>query len=69
MTDLLSANGGDGSEGFAVKGIDAEDLAGKSVSAAGDVNGDGVDDLIIGAAQVDHDEGREGDTYVVFGRR
>jgi hypothetical protein len=44
---------GDGSEGFVLQGIDPFDLSGRSVSAAGDVNGDGTDDLIIGAFQSD----------------
>jgi hypothetical protein len=38
-----------GSNGFAINGIAADDLSGFSVSSAGDVNGDGFDDLIIGA--------------------
>ena len=38
-----------GSNGFAINGIGVFDLSGVSVSSAGDVNGDGFDDLIIGA--------------------
>jgi hypothetical protein len=38
-----------GSNGFAINGIAADDYSGLSVSSAGDVNGDGFDDLIIGA--------------------
>jgi hypothetical protein len=38
-----------GSNGFAINGIAAVDQSGCSVSSAGDVNGDGFDDLIIGA--------------------
>ena len=44
--DLSSLNG---SNGFRLDGIDADDQSGYSVSSAGDVNGDGFDDLIIGA--------------------
>ena len=54
----------DGSNGFALMGIDASDLSGRSVSSAGDVNGDGYDDLIIGAPRVN---GGIGETYVVYG--
>jgi hypothetical protein len=53
LSSLLTANGGDGSTGFVLNGIGASDLSGFSVSSAGDVNGDGVDDLIIGAFQAD----------------
>ena len=38
----------DGSNGFRLDGIDLWDYSGYSVSSAGDVNGDGFDDLIIG---------------------
>ena len=44
--DLNTLNGTDG---FRLDGIDAADFSGRSVSSAGDVNGDGFDDLIIGA--------------------
>jgi len=43
----------DGENGFALLGMDDDDRAGYSVSAAGDVNGDGADDVIIGAFQAD----------------
>jgi hypothetical protein len=40
-----------------------------SVSAAGDINGDGIDDLIIGAYRASPDGVSEaGSSYVVFGR-
>ena len=54
----------DGSNGFILNGIDADDSSGISVSSAGDVNGDGYDDLIIGARGADS---RTGETYVVYG--
>jgi Ca2+-binding RTX toxin-like protein len=62
---------GGATAGFRISGVDAYDVAGKSVSAAGDVNGDGFDDLLIGApdADFDYDAGAEGTGrgYVVFG--
>ncbi|MCI5043195.1 MAG: hypothetical protein MRY72_00735, partial [Aquisalinus sp.] len=58
----------DGSNGFVLNGIDAYDGSGGSVSSAGDVNGDGFDDLIIGAQGGDTNGTNTGESYVVFGR-
>ena len=59
----------DGTNGFFINAIDVEDFSGGSVSGAGDVNGDGVDDLIIGARIADpNGNSRAGESYVVFGR-
>ncbi|MEO1792519.1 MAG: integrin alpha, partial [Cyanobacteria bacterium J06629_19] len=57
----------DGSNGFALNGIDAGDRSGFSVSSAGDINGDGLDDLIIGAYYADPNGSQSGASYVVFG--
>jgi VCBS repeat-containing protein len=57
----------DGSNGFAIPGIDAFDNSGFSVSSAGDLNGDGLADLIIGAPGGDPGGSASGESYVVFG--
>jgi len=68
LADLLVSNGGDGSAGFVLYGIDSYDYSGSSVSSAGDVNNDGYDDLIIGAPRADlAGDDWAGETYVVFG--
>ena len=49
----------------------AFDETGTSIAAAGDINGDGLDNLLIGAPNADGaDKSREylGSTYVLFGR-
>jgi len=59
-----------GTNGFTLDGEAAGDVSGYSVSAAGDVNGDGMDDLIIGAPLADHPNPNgfvAGRSYVVFG--
>ena len=65
VLDLASLNG---QTGFAIGGAAAGDFSGQSVSAAGDVNGDGFDDLIIGAPQADPSgRANAGSSYVLFG--
>jgi hypothetical protein len=59
----------DGTNGFAMHGIAERDFAGKAVGPAGDVNGDGIDDLIVGAMDADaNGNAGAGEAYVVFGR-
>jgi len=58
-----------GSAGFRIVGIDEFDFSGGSVSAAGDVNGDGLADLIVGAERADAGgDYAAGESYVVFGK-
>ena len=57
----------DGTNGFRLSGVAAGDGSGRAVSTAGDVNGDGVDDLLIGAFGADPNGERSGASYVVFG--
>ncbi|MEH2072511.1 MAG: hypothetical protein V7K47_30910 [Nostoc sp.] len=63
--DLSKLNG---TNGFAINGIFANDNSGYSVSNAGDINGDGIDDLIIGASNASaNGNSGAGKSYVVFG--
>jgi hypothetical protein len=67
-TPALDLAGLDGSNGFTILGVDIGDAAGLSASSAGDVNGDGFADLVIGAPGADKADGfEEGASYVVFG--
>jgi len=64
VASLSSLNG---NNGFQINGVQANDLSGRLVSGAGDVNGDGFDDVIVGARGADHGGTYSGSSYVVFG--
>ena len=61
-----------GNNGFVINGVSAGDLSGRSVSGAGDINGDGLDDIIVGAYRAEPDgiaiDDNRGASYVVFGK-
>lgn len=59
----------DGTNGFKINGAAEGDFSGRSVSAAGDINGDRFDDLVIGAPRADANGIDSGASYVVFGRQ
>ncbi|AYQ56080.1 Integrins alpha chain [Bathymodiolus thermophilus thioautotrophic gill symbiont] len=64
LSDIASGTGG-----FVINGENIRDRSGFSVSSAGDVNGDGLDDLIIGAYLADPaNNDNAGKSYVVFGK-
>ena len=75
FADTINIADVDGSNGFRLSGSTSGagvllgDYAGSSVSAAGDVNGDGLGDLIVGAPKADPNFNNEaGSTFVIFGR-
>ena len=63
-------NGGDGSKGFVIYGRHSNDTLGNSVAGIGDINGDGYDDIALGArlAEDDSSNGKEGEAYVIYGQ-
>lgn len=65
---VLDLNGLDGTQGFSINDIDEEDQAGFSVRGAGDVNGDGIPDVIAGAPFADFNGDDSGSAYMIFGR-
>jgi len=64
--ELSDIEGGTG--GFVINGVSTGDYSGLSVSSAGDVNGDGFADLIVGARRDDPNESESGASFVVFGK-
>jgi len=64
LIDLSLLRKPGGEDGFIFTGQAPGDLSGNQVSGAGDVNGDGIDDLLIGAAGAN---GSTGEAYLVYG--
>lgn len=58
-----------GDRGYTVVGAAFDDAAGTAVAAAGDYNGDGLADLVVGAPEADGNcRGASGSAYVVYGK-
>ena len=65
VIDTTTLSSGDG---FLIVGDAESDQAGYSVSDAGDINGDGIDDFIVGASRGDDGGSAAGEAYIVFGQ-
>jgi hypothetical protein len=66
LSDIADASNPTG--GFVINGEAANDYSGGSVSSAGDVNGDGLDDLIVGAYGANPNGINSGKSYIIFGK-
>lgn len=64
----IELSGLDGTSGFRLTGEIDNSKSGVSVSTAGDVNGDGFDDVIVGAHYRSNFGNFEGASYLVFGK-
>jgi VCBS repeat-containing protein len=56
----------DGSNGFRIDGADSSPIS--TLASAGDFNGDGFSDILIGAPDADPNGNSSGSTYVVYGK-
>ena len=64
---FIDAESVSGADGFRINGINNDDDLGFAVSSAGDVDGDGFDDILIGAKESDYGSFDAGEAYLVFG--
>ncbi len=67
-TDIVASTGDTNNDGFVITGVN-DDHLGYSVSNAGDINGDGIGDIVMGSPLSDpNDRSNSGKTYIVFGQ-
>ncbi len=64
----IDLSGLDGSNGFRIAQANAGDAGGGFVAGVGDVNGDGFDDILVGAPFADPNGDDSGTAYVIFGK-
>ena len=55
-------------QGFVLEGTAANDYSGKDAVLTDDINGDGLDDLLIGASGASNGAAFSGSAYLIFGR-
>ncbi|MEL6435989.1 MAG: integrin alpha, partial [Pseudomonadota bacterium] len=55
-------------DGVIIDGDSTSDFAARSVSAAGDINGDGIDDFIVNSPFGGDNASGSGEAYVIFGK-
>jgi hypothetical protein len=68
-SQVIELNNPDGVRVVALDGVAEGDRAGYSVSGAGDFNGDGLADVLVGAYNAQRDGIFQGQAYVIFGTR
>ena len=59
----------DGVRGFTIRGEMAGDLTGRAVAGGYDLNGDGIDDIVLGAIGQDQGGNFSGAVYIVYGQQ
>ncbi|WP_205872726.1 Ig-like domain-containing protein [Limnohabitans planktonicus] len=64
----VDSNAFEATGGFAIQGASASDSAGYAVYSAGDINGDGLSDLLVAAPGSDIAGSASGSLYVVYGK-
>jgi VCBS repeat-containing protein len=68
LTGTLDVSALDGTNGFVIEGFDQTDNAGAAIAGTGDLNGDGFDDLLIGAPGYDDAfNTNSGTAFIVYG--
>lgn len=68
LTQLLPANGGDGSRGFVINGLPDGELVGRDFFGNHDLTGNGLTDLVVHARNYYETDRGLGSSFVLFGR-
>lgn len=69
FSSSLSLGSLNGKNGFKINGENPFDRSGRAVASAGDINGDGIEDILVGAPSEDSGGKTAGAAYVVFGKK